>query len=68
MPALVNAGAFLRRPEGSPIADQTLTLPPELSTEESVLRVLRQAAASKLEGVLGRAEEEVLNQLLPLVP
>jgi len=68
MLALVSAGAFLRRPEGSPIADQTLTLPPELSTEESVLRVLRQAAASKLEGVLGRAEEEVLNQLLPPVP
>ncbi|MCS7315846.1 MAG: NYN domain-containing protein [Bryobacteraceae bacterium] len=66
--ALIASGAFQRKPDGVPLADQTLTLRSEASTAEHLFVRLRNLAHQKLTAALGECRAEVLDQILPHAP
>ncbi len=59
-----SAGFFLRDPEGAPLAEQRLSLKPELQETGDLVEPVRKAVLSKLASMLGRVDDAVFEEML----
>lgn len=62
---MVSADVFARAPLGAPLREQYLSLRQEYRSAETSLARIRHVSEERLEGVLGRVDEVLLDQILP---